>query len=95
MQTPLLFRHIEAAVLSRAPEKREAVYTKLWITGLILDMADYDVAGNLAAKFAVEPVVGEGAFLAPDDKGRADLYVAFFEAALCQLSEGGVCACCD
>jgi hypothetical protein len=89
MQTPLLFRHAEAAVPTRAPEKRGAVYTKPWITELILarkvdtmflrfevytkpritelilDMAGYDAGSDLAAKFAVEPAAGEGAFLAP------------------------------
>jgi adenine-specific DNA-methyltransferase len=65
MQTPLLFRHTEASAPTRAPEKRGAVYTKAWITELILDMAGYDVATDLASKFAVEPAAGEGAFLAP------------------------------
>lgn len=46
-------------------EKRGAVYTKPWIVELLLDMAGYDVTADLAAKFAVEPAVGEGAFLVP------------------------------
>lgn len=65
MQTPLLFRHIETSAPARVPEKRGAVYTKPWVTELILDMAGYDASGDLAMKFAVEPAVGEGAFLAP------------------------------
>lgn len=65
MQTPLLFRHTETSAPAKAPEKRGAVYTKPWVTELILDMAGYDASGDLAAKFAVEPAAGEGAFLAP------------------------------
>jgi hypothetical protein len=65
MQTPLLFRYTEASAPARAPEKRGAVYTKPWITELILNMAGYDVTTDLASKFAVEPAAGEGAFLAP------------------------------
>jgi hypothetical protein len=65
MQTPLLFRHPETSAPAKAPEKRGAVYTKPWVTELILDMAGYDASGDLATKFAVEPAVGEGAFLAP------------------------------
>ena len=65
MQTPLLFRHIETSAPAKTPEKRGAVYTKPWVTELILDMAGYDASGDLAKKFAVEPAVGEGAFLAP------------------------------
>ncbi|MET0624573.1 MAG: N-6 DNA methylase [Pyrinomonadaceae bacterium] len=65
MQTHLLFRHNETSAPARAPEKRGAVYTKPWVTELILDMAGYDASGDLATKFAVEPAAGEGAFLAP------------------------------
>ncbi|MDT5269556.1 MAG: adenine-specific DNA-methyltransferase [Acidobacteriota bacterium] len=65
MQTPLLFRHTKASSPARAPEKRGAVYTQPWITELILDMSGYDVAIDLASKFASEPAAGEGAFLAP------------------------------
>jgi adenine-specific DNA-methyltransferase len=65
MQTPLLLRHTEISAPARAPEKRGAVYTKPWIAQLVLDMAGYEVGADLAAKFAVEPAAGEGAFLAP------------------------------
>ena len=65
MQTPLLFRHTETSAPARVPEKRGAVYTKPWVTELILDMAGYDASGDLTTKFAVEPAAGEGAFLAP------------------------------
>jgi hypothetical protein len=67
MQTPLLLRHTDAAPTAptRPLEKRGAVYTKPWIVELLLDMAGYDVTADLAAKFAVEPAAGEGAFLVP------------------------------
>ena len=67
MQTTLLLRHTETAltVPAHALEKRGAVYTKPWIVELLLDMAGYDVAADLAAKFTVEPAAGEGAFLVP------------------------------
>ena len=67
MQTPLLLRHTEAALTAPAYtlEKRGAVYTKPWIVELLLDMAGYDVAADLANRFAVEPAAGEGAFLVP------------------------------
>jgi hypothetical protein len=65
MQTPLLFRHTEASAPARAPVKRGAVYTKPWVTELILDMAGYDPRGDLATKFTVEPAAGEGALLVP------------------------------
>jgi adenine-specific DNA-methyltransferase len=65
MQTPLLFRNTEVSSPPRAPEKRGAVYTKPWITELILDLAGYEVGGDLASRFAVEPAAGEGAFLVP------------------------------
>jgi adenine-specific DNA-methyltransferase len=65
MQTPLLFRHTETSAPAKAPEKRGAVYTKPWVTELILDMVGYNASGDLATKLAVEPAAGEGAFLAP------------------------------
>ena len=67
MQTPLLLRHTKAALTAPAHslEKRGAVYTKPWIVELLLDMAGYDVAADLASRFAVEPAAGEGAFLVP------------------------------
>jgi len=67
MQTPLLLRHTDTALTtpSHALEKRGAVYTKPWIVELLLDMASYDMTADLAAKFAVEPAAGEGAFLVP------------------------------
>lgn len=65
MQTSLLFRNAEVSAPARVPEKRGAVYTKPWITELILDIAGYEAGGDLATKFAVEPAAGEGAFLVP------------------------------
>jgi type I restriction-modification system DNA methylase subunit len=65
MQTPFLFRNTKASAPARAPEKRGAVYTKPWITELKLDMASYEVRDDLAARLAVEPAAGEGAFLVP------------------------------
>jgi adenine-specific DNA-methyltransferase len=65
MQTPFLFRNTEASAPARAPDKKGTVYTKPWITELILDMADYKVGGDLVGRFAVEPAAGEGAFLVP------------------------------
>jgi hypothetical protein len=67
MQTPLLLRHTEAALTApaHALEKRGAIYTKPWIVELLLDMAGYDVATDLAGRFAVEPAAGKGAFLVP------------------------------
>ena len=48
-------------------------------------------------EFFIDEKVGEETATAyrnayPTMCGRADVYVAFFEAALCQLREGGVCA---
>jgi hypothetical protein len=67
MQTPLLLRHTKAVLTAPAHslEKRGAVYTKPWIVELLLNMAGYDVAADLASRFAVEPAAGEGAFLVP------------------------------
>lgn len=65
MQTPLLFRNTEASAPVRAPGKRGVVFTRPWITELILNMAGYEIGSDLAAKFAVEPAAGEGAFLVP------------------------------
>jgi adenine-specific DNA-methyltransferase len=41
------------------------VYTKPWIVDLILDLAGYSPEADLAELFAVEPSVGNGAFLVP------------------------------
>jgi hypothetical protein len=61
MQIPLRFRHTEASEPARAPEKMGAVYTRPRIAELILNVAGYELGADLAAKFAVEPTVGEGA----------------------------------
>ncbi len=41
------------------------VYTRPWVTDLILDLAGYRAEEDLAARYAVEPSAGEGAFLIP------------------------------
>ena len=42
-----------------------AVYTKPWVVELVLSLAGYEVSSNLVDARAVEPSVGEGAFLVP------------------------------
>jgi adenine-specific DNA-methyltransferase len=51
--------------LATAREAKGVVYTKLWVADLILDLAGYQPAEDLAARYAVEPSAGEGAFLVP------------------------------
>src|ERR1035437_11036258 len=51
--------------LAPAGEAKGVVYTKLWVADLILDLAGYQPAEDLAARYAVEPSAGEGAFLVP------------------------------
>jgi adenine-specific DNA-methyltransferase len=41
------------------------VYTKPWVVDLILDLAGYRPEEDLAAKYAIEPSAGVGAFLIP------------------------------
>src|SRR5579883_85602 len=53
-----------ASTVAVPQEKNGAVYTKSWIVELILDLAGYTPEHDLAATVAVEPAVGEGAFLA-------------------------------
>lgn len=53
------------ARLASAGEAKGVVYTKLWVANLILDLAGYQPAEDLAARYAVEPSAGEGAFLVP------------------------------
>src|ERR1022692_2567635 len=53
------------ARLASAGEAKGVVYTKLWVADLILDLAGYQPAEDLAARYAVEPSAGEGAFLVP------------------------------
>jgi adenine-specific DNA-methyltransferase len=60
-----------AAVLPGAPrfltalEPKGVVYTRPWVADLILDLAGYRPDIDLAARYAVEPSAGEGAFLVP------------------------------
>jgi len=58
---------IRRGLLGVAPagEARGVVYTKPWVADLVLDLAGYEPAGDLAARYAVEPSAGEGAFLVP------------------------------
>jgi len=48
-----------------AKEPRGVVYTRPWVADLILDLAGYRADEDLAARYAVEPSAGEGAFLVP------------------------------
>lgn len=41
------------------------VFTRPWVVDLILDLAQYRVADDLAARRAMEPACGSGAFLVP------------------------------
>jgi hypothetical protein len=41
------------------------VYTRRWVVELILDLVDYSETEDLAARRAVEPACGTGAFLGP------------------------------
>jgi adenine-specific DNA-methyltransferase len=51
--------------LVAAKEPRGVVYTRPWVADLILDLAGYRADEDLAARYAVEPSAGEGAFLVP------------------------------
>ena len=51
--------------LAPAREVKGVVYTKLWVADLVLDLAGYLPTADLAARYAVEPSAGEGAFLVP------------------------------
>jgi adenine-specific DNA-methyltransferase len=53
------------AGLAPVPDVKGVVYTRMWVADLILDLAGYQPAGDLAARYAVEPSAGEGAFLVP------------------------------
>jgi len=46
-------------------EPKGVVYTKEWVVDLILDLAGYVPEEDLAARYAIEPSAGEGAFLLP------------------------------
>src|ERR1022692_521313 len=48
-----------------AGEIRGVVYTKPWVADLILDLAGYRAAEDLAARYVVESSAGEGMFLIP------------------------------
>jgi hypothetical protein len=51
--------------LTAVGEPKGVVYTKRWVVDLILDFAGYRTSEDLAARYAVEPSAGEGAFLLP------------------------------
>lgn len=51
--------------LAPAVDVKGVVYTRMWVADLILDLAGYQPARDLAARYAVEPSAGEGAFLVP------------------------------
>lgn len=51
--------------LLTALEPKGVVYTRPWVAELILDLAGYRPEEDLAARYAVEPSAGAGAFLVP------------------------------
>jgi len=51
--------------LTAIGEPKGVVYAKPWVVDLILDLAGYRLEKDLAARYAVEPCSGEGAFLVP------------------------------
>lgn len=53
------------AGVALAREVKGVVYTKRWVAELVLDLAGYRPAEDLATRYAVEPAAGEGAFLVP------------------------------
>ncbi len=56
----------DADTAVRAPrDELGEVFTRRWVVELILDLAGYVPERDLAAAVAVEPAVGEGAFLGP------------------------------
>jgi len=62
IQRPLFSLPAHPGVVG-ALERKGAVYTKLWVVDLILDLAGYLDTENLVDLIAVEPCVGDGAFL--------------------------------
>lgn len=46
-------------------EPKGVVYTQPWVVNLILDLSGYRAEADLAARYAVEPSAGAGAFLVP------------------------------
>ena len=50
---------------ARVESSLGAVYTRAWVVELVLDLAGYAAPCNLVDARAVEPSVGEGAFLLP------------------------------
>lgn len=46
-------------------EPKGVIYTRAWVVDLILDLGGYRSTDDLAARYAVEPSAGEGAFLVP------------------------------
>src|SRR5262249_35048907 len=51
--------------LPKLVEPKGVVYTQPWVVDLILDLAGYRAEDDLAARYAVEPSAGTGAFLVP------------------------------
>lgn len=56
---------VTGTVLTQRPEKHGAIYTRPWVVEWILDLAGYDPQANLVDALAIEPAVGNGAFLLP------------------------------
>lgn len=56
---------IDLPGLTVVNEPKGVVYTRGWVVDLILDLAGYRASEDLAARYAVEPSAGDGAFLLP------------------------------
>ena len=69
-----------------AAEPKGAVYTQPWVVDLILDLAGYRAEDDLAARYAVEPSAGAGAFLVPMVR-RLMTSVAFHRRSVADVRE--------
>jgi len=56
---------VEIEGITVVGEPKGVVYTRGWVVDLILDLAGYTAEEDLAARYAIEPSAGEGAFLLP------------------------------
>jgi len=69
-----------------AAEPKGVVYTQPWVVDLILDLAGYRAEDDLAARYAVEPSAGAGAFLVPMVR-RLMTSVAFHRRSVADVRE--------
>lgn len=65
IQLPLLMEAPALKPIEDDPTDHGEVFTRRWVVDLILDLIGYDEQEDLAAKVAVEPSCGAGAFLTP------------------------------